>query len=325
MTTYTFEGKITALSSISHGGGESFGINQKLRREKFVQPDGSVRDVPVISGNSIRGLLRDKGMMHMCGALGYGTNDATGEVSGLPLPAFYFLFSGGSLSGGSKSVNIEEARRMRELIPLSSVFGGALGGQIMNGKLKVNKAIPICRETMHLLPEAYRPANPAGIYDYLQEEMYTRKDDEKSEKLRGIIDQGQRKLIEIAREAKELKRGTKDDVATETGQSQQMMYYVETFAPGTQFHWRLTLEDVTPLEFDALVTTLMVFSRSPYIGGKSAIGLGEIAVKFDRWMEIDSRAHVVSKEFEIGLAPGSAYLAHIDSHREEIRKHLAAF
>ena len=82
---------MTALSSISHNGGQSFGINSKLRREGFVQPDGSVEDVPVLSGNGLRGLLRDRGMLHMCRALGYGVNDTTGKVSGLSLAAFYFL------------------------------------------------------------------------------------------------------------------------------------------------------------------------------------------------------------------------------------------
>lgn len=59
MKTIEFAGVMTALSSISHGGGQSFGINAKLRREKFVQPDGSVEEVPVLSGNGLRGLLRE--------------------------------------------------------------------------------------------------------------------------------------------------------------------------------------------------------------------------------------------------------------------------
>jgi hypothetical protein len=35
MKTYVFETTMTALSSISHNGGQSFGINSKLRREKY--------------------------------------------------------------------------------------------------------------------------------------------------------------------------------------------------------------------------------------------------------------------------------------------------
>ena len=40
--TLELRARVTALSSIHHGGGQSIGINQKLRREKFMQPDGAV-------------------------------------------------------------------------------------------------------------------------------------------------------------------------------------------------------------------------------------------------------------------------------------------
>src|SRR3972149_5917726 len=126
--SYIFEGQVTALSSISHNGGQSLGITAKLRREKFVQPDGTVEEVPTISGNSLRGLLRDRGMLHMCRALGYGVNDQTGAVAGLSLAAFYFLFSGGALtSPGSRGVGIDEARKVRQLIPPLGGVGGARG------------------------------------------------------------------------------------------------------------------------------------------------------------------------------------------------------
>ena len=49
MRTYVFEGTMTALTSISHIG-ETHGINAKLRREKIVQPDGTVEEIPVIYG-----------------------------------------------------------------------------------------------------------------------------------------------------------------------------------------------------------------------------------------------------------------------------------
>ena len=87
---YQYEGVVTALSSISHIG-ETVGVNAKLRREKLVTPNG-IEEVPVISGNSLRGQLRDAGMLYMCRQLGYATNGH--QVQGLPLPAFYFRFSG---------------------------------------------------------------------------------------------------------------------------------------------------------------------------------------------------------------------------------------
>lgn len=320
MKTVEFQGVMTALSSVHHGG-ESFGINSKLRREKFVQPDGSVEEVPVVSGNSIRGNLRDLGMWHMCRALGYGEEDGDGVPLGLSLPAFYFLFSGGSLTKvAGRGLDIDRARELRELIPLVGVFGGAMGNQIMPGKLKVDKAIPICAETAHLLPGRYVEFEPESIWEYLQEEMYTRKDDEKDEHKRVLIDTEIRKLLEA--EAAE-KRGQlfQPPVQEDTGENQQMMYYVETLAAGTRFYWSVVLDDVTDVEFDAFVTCLVEFSRAPYLGGKSATGLGKVAVTFDNWHTIDSR--LGTNGVAADLPVGERYHQHLKERAADIRELLA--
>lgn len=321
MKTIEFSGIVTALSSVFHGGGQSFGINSKLRREKFVQPDGNVEEVPVISGNGVRGMLRDLGMTHMCHALGYGETGEDGRPDGLSLPAFYFLFSGGSLTKVSgRGLDIDRARELRELIPLVGVFGGAMGNQIMPGKLRVDKMIPICKETAHLLPETAVPESPESIWEYLQEEMYTRKDDEKDENKRLLIDSNVRALLEA--ESRSKREATKQPVVQEnTGQNQQMMYYVETFAAGTQFYWSVVLSDVTDIEFDAFATCLVAFSKQPYVGAKSNVGLGKVAVKFDNWQTIDSR--IVRSGTAVDMPLGHKYKAHLEQRGNEIRDLLA--
>lgn len=321
MTNQTIEwsGVVTALSSIYHGGGQSIGINSKLRREKFVQPDGTVEDVPVISGNGLRGLLRDRGMFHMCRTLGYGVNEETGEVRGLPLPAFYFLFSGGALTKDtSKGLDIDKARELRSLIPLVGVFGGALGNQIMPGKLKVDKMIPICAEITHLLPEPWRDAEVASIWEYLQEEMYTRKDDEKHEHLRQLIEPEARALLETAAAAKR-NAPSQPVMETDTGQKQQMRYFLESFAAGTKFFWSLVLDDVTDVEFDAFCVALGEFARMPYIGAKSNVGLGRVSVHFDRWHTVDAR-QATGNQLDTPL--GKRYQAHLEQHGDAIREML---
>lgn len=315
MRTYVFQGIMTALSSISHNGGQSFGISSKLRREKFVQPDYSVEEIPVISGNALRGILRDRGMLHMCKSLGYRVNESNGEVAGLTLAAFYFLFSGGALtSTGDGSIDIEKARELRSLIPLVGIFGGAVGNMIMPGKLKMGKAIPICAETTHLLPDKFRPPRAASIWEFLQEEMYTRKDDEKNEHLRGMISSPVRALLDGATP----KLAKTED---QNAHHQQMMYYVETFAAGTPFFWQITLDDVSDIEFEAFLTALAQFSRMPYVGGKSNVGLGEVSIKFDKWLQIDSRLDMSGTE--ISLPIGTAYHQHLQNRADEIRELLA--
>jgi len=320
MHTYVFEGVMTALTSISHIG-ETHGINAKLRREKVVQPDGSVEEVPVISGNSLRGILRDRGMLHMLRYLGYGVNQETGEVAGLSLPAFYFLFSGGALTKtASRGLDIDEARRWRDLIPLVALFGGAMGNQIMPGKAKIGKAIPICAETLHLLPSwcVEEGEEIESIWEMCQEEAYTRRDDEKNESLRQLIAPETRHLLETAAAEKRKKRGTDEDVAGSTGQAQQMRYYVETLAAGTQLFWDITLDDVTDLEFEAFAVALAEFGRSPYIGGKSGVGHGKVEIRFDKWIEINPRLAMDGRELTTPL--GDRYQAHLREHGAAIRE-----
>lgn len=317
MQTIVFEGTITAMTSISHIG-DSHGVNSKLRREKVIQKNGTIEEIPIVSGNAMRGILRDRGMLHMLKQLGYGVNDETGEVKGLSLAAFYFLFSGGALTKdvGKSGLDVDEARRWRSLIPLVAVFGGAMGNQIMPGKAKIGKAIPICTETAHIIPERFLD-NIDSVWELCQEEAYTRRDDEKNDNLRQLIAPEVRGLLQDAASVKRAKAGTKDDVEGETGQKQQMRYYVETLAAGTRLFWEISLDDVTDLEREAFFVTLAEFSRFPYIGGKSGVGHGKVSVKFDNWIEIDS--HVTNgKELSFGI--GNLYQKHLQECGDEIRE-----
>lgn len=317
MQTLVFEGTMTALTSISHIG-DSHGVNSKLRREKVIQPDGSVEEVPIISGNALRGILRDRGMLHMLKQLGYGINEQTQEVKGLSLPAFYFLFSGGALTkDAGRGIDVDEARKWRELIPLVALFGGAMGNQIMPGKSKIGKAIPICSETAHLLPPRFIENKVESVWELCQEEAYTRRDDEKNENLRQLIAPEVRGLLEAEATAKRQKASKGNDVEGETGQKQQMRYYVETLAAGSRLYWEISLDDVTDLEREAFFVTLVEFSRFPYIGGKSGVGHGKVSIKFDNWIEIDSRIAPTGKE--ISFALGNLYQKHLQERGNEIR------
>lgn len=319
MKTYVLEGVMTALTSISHIG-ETHGVNAKLRREKVVQADGTVEEVPIISGNSIRGILRDRGMLHMLAVLGYGVNKETGEVRGLSLPAFYFLFSGGALTSNvGRGIDVDTARKWRSLIPLVALFGGAMGNQIMPGKAKIGKAIPICQETIHLLPDRLQDGGQAleSVWALCQEEAYTRRDDEKNEGLRQLIAPEVRLLLEADASAKRTKAAYGDDVVEETGQKQQMRYYIETLAAGTRLFWDVTLDDASDLEFEAFCATLAEFGRWPYLGGKSGVGHGKVSIQFDRWLNIDPRMTATGQDVSFVL--GTQYMQHLQGKADEIR------
>ena len=312
--SYRFEGVVTALSSISHIG-DNFGANIRLRREKIVQTDGTVEDVPILSGNGVRGLLRDLGMRHMMAQMGNPP---------LSMPAFYFLFSGGTLTKqAGKGLDVDQGRSLQRLIPLVGVFGGAVGNQIMPGRLQVGKLVPVCLETAHLMPESMTTCRQvSSIYNYLQEEAYTRKDDEKDERLRYLLAEPERKLLDVKAETKKANKEAGNDIDTEAGQHQQMRYYVEVFSAGTTFHWWVELKDVTQIEFESFISCFVEFSKSPVIGGKGNVGHGRVAVKFDNWFEISPLLQSDTNQLSTPL--GTLYHAHLATERENIVAALGA-
>jgi hypothetical protein len=99
-----------------------------------------------------------------------------------------------------------------------------------------------------------------------------------------------------------------------------MMYSVETLSAGTVFFWRVVLEDVTDIEFEAFISTLLEFSKAPNIGGKGAVGHGEISINLDNWVQIDSRITLQGTEVDMKL--GSKYINHIKENGDKIRSHL---
>jgi CRISPR type IV-associated protein Csf2 len=319
---YRYEGTITAMSSIAHGG-ETKSTTQILRREKVVAPDGSVVSIPIYSGNAMRGILRDCGMRFMLRCLG------DPELS---IGALHFLFSGGSLTGkpmagekGAKklgestsSVPIGDARELMRAIPLVGVFGGACGSMIMEGKLQVGKAVPICHEAERLIPAKFRPSSTLTIWEYLQTEAYTRRDDSKREEMRSLLGADDRKLLDSA-QSKSRQKTITEQPDQDVGQHQQMRYHVQTFAAGTRFYWWLALRAATDLEFEAMASCLVEFARSPAIGGKTAAGHGQIEIKLDGWSEIGTAAVQTDA---IGAPLGKAYADHLTVNKDAIVKLL---
>ena len=273
MKTYIIEAIVTALSSIAHNGGEQNGVITQLRREKFMQPGGKVVDVPLISGNSTRGKMRDISFA----AVLTGKN---GEKIQVDTATFNLGFMGGSLEseGANKPLNLEKVRQMRVDLPMLSIFGCSIGNIILPGKIKVGKMYPVCKEIQHLLPEkVFTGIEVKSIWDLCQTEMYTRKDDQKDEHLREY-------LSDAAKEGEKVKA--------------QMQYYTETIAAGTRFYWKICIEDATDTETGAFLDTLNKFAQTPYVlGGNGRVGLGDIKMEIISTSTIDSAVDFKNDDF----------------------------
>lgn len=404
MHTYRFNGTVLLRTSLAHNGGEVNGTITQFRRKRFRALRGGWNEVPVYSGNALNGILRRLGMLHMLRTLGYDAEvlaeaaDAAAPVTdtvddggrppqdeqqglfgeeqerrikrgGLSLAAFYFLFSGGALtSTGSRGIDVEEARKLRELIPLVGVFGGAMGNQMMPGCRKISDLYPLCGELIALLPASFILRHETRLYDVLktqgdpkevlerlqfptgsldeiqrsrnmlaflaemymdpahsllQEEMFTRRDDAKNDRMTKLMSDNTRYLLESDRKAALARKNAgKPKAADEIGNKQQGIYEVETLMAGTPLYLTMTLEDASDLEYEAFFSALNQLHDKPYIGGKSGVGYGEISLHIDEWSSLNSRLSPMQQAIDLPM--GQRYYTHLQTHAADIRAFLAS-
>jgi len=270
MRTLILEGIVTATTQISHNGGEVNGNIAAFRRMCVIQPDLTCVDIPHVSGNSVRGKLRDVSAKHTLDLL--GDEDKPHKVG---IETFQLLFSGGALTSGKTEGDIDRQKDVRGSLPHISLFGGAWGNTILSGKMKINPLIPIGVETAHIIPKEVLSeikGELPSIYTYLQTSMYTRKENSKDMEFQPYLE---------------------DD--GNNGETSQMLYYIESIAAGTPFYWKVVLEDITEEEFGAFLNALSRFQNIPVVGGKSAVGFGQIDLSgLKKWTDIKKDGQILT-------------------------------
>jgi len=241
VTSITWSGTATARSSISHGG-ETRGTISMLRREAIIQPDGSTALVPIISGNNLRGRLRRVGEELLRDVLAY---------EGILTPATaHALRSGGALAKtSSEPLSGSRLATLRRLIPQLGVFGAAAGGRIIDGCLQVGKLIPHLVETQHITGQ---PSTATG-FDIVQVESYSHADEAND-------------------------HDNPAEPGCDVGDSQQMLFRIETFKAGLVFDCQVHLQRPTDLEAAFFADVLATYSQRALIGGRSAIGHGHLSL-----------------------------------------------
>lgn len=224
-------GRIKAITPISHSIGTE-GITSSLRRENFII-NGKVIQVPVISGNAIRGVLRRHGARAMLELLSITPAE-------LPPLAYHLLHDGGIIEEAVHiEPNVEFLQQVRKYLPLVSLFGGCVRQTPLSGKLIVNPAVPIVKET-----EPYTNVKASvRLADIVEEIPFSRRDDREVQRMSSPI---------------------------------QMLYFVECFVAGTEFVHSFVLKTENPLELGAFHAALQRFNEYPFLGGRSAAGLGQI-------------------------------------------------
>ncbi|MGL5825730.1 MAG: RAMP superfamily CRISPR-associated protein [Nocardioides sp.] len=258
MRTMTWDGTLTAISSIAHGG-ETRGTITLLRRELVATPAGDLVHIPIVSGNTLRGRLRRLGEELLRDAVGY---------EGLLHPAAaHALRGGGSLAKtGHEPLSGSRLQQLRELVPQIGVFGAAGGGTIINGALDVGKVVPHLSETAHITGAG----TTRSAFSATQLEGYTRQDDEDSHDFVGVIagtDQSAALAFDETGRPEPVLRG-----------NNQMLFHVETFPAGTVFSTWMRLRRPSPLEASFFLEVLDTFRGDGRLGGRIGIGHGQVRV-----------------------------------------------
>lgn len=248
MSIEKIEGKITAIEPISHIG-ETRSIDSKFAREKMMISSKAgitkVIEVPVISGNSLRGVLRRRAGYKFLELLGIRKETL---VEGLQ----HALFSGGMLKKGAEGGVIDTSfvSKVRQNVPYLSLFGTVLGQQMIQSKLDVGQLVPIACQTKGRTGID----SDISIYSLLDERSATRRDD-MEDKTKGIQDPEEQK--------------------------QQMRYTHEVLVAGTEFYHYFTLKSCNDIEKGAFWSTIADFSKYPKIGGLGCRGFGMIKLNYN--------------------------------------------
>lgn len=295
--TLTYDGTLTALTSIAHGGRDS-GTVHGFRRETLLDVNGrQMPGTPVISGSVIRGSLRRTAAKLMQAVLA-----EEGADHRLAFHHVHALTTGGSLTETRTSgevLNVERQAVLRDLVPMLAIFGVAGGGRILSGKLSVDKGIPIATETAFLgeVPVDYELSS---IWSLVAREPYSRVAD--------VLNGSAAHWVAPSDETQLLAPG-----------AGQMKWAQESLLAGTRIWHSLTFQDVTPVEASFIKDLLKAWSKTggkvgAMIGGQKARGHGRVRVDYDLAV-----TDVLGDPVDLAE---SDWLAHVAEHRGAAREAL---
>lgn len=285
MNTITWNGTFTAMSSIAHGG-ETRGTITLLRREQIAQPSGVLVQVPIVSGNTLRGRLRRIGEELLRDAVQYDGQ--------LHPAAAHALRGGGALAKtAGEPLSGNRLQTLRDLVPQIGVFGAAAGGTIIDGALDVGKVVPHLAETNHITG-----ANAtASAFTTTQIEAYTRQDDGNTHDFTPVVTPAHTLGTDLDLEP----------TAHPAAAGQQMLFHVETFPAGTVFSTWIRLRRPTALEAAFFVDVLAEYVADGRLGGRVGTGHGQTRVELTPTSELgtelpDWREHLSTHRDQVMVA-----------------------
>lgn len=200
--------------------------------------DNEIHTIPALHGNSLRWQLRNLGADHYLTTLWV-------ERWSAKLNFFHVLFSGGALEQMTQVLDIKYKKQVRAMCPFLSLFGSAMGNEMLKGKMMVSSLLPQCKEL---------GTGDISYWDMTSIVRYTRQDDAKWE------------------------HGDKRLKAEQEPKKQQMFYDIEVLNAGNILEWSIYLDTDDEIEIGAFHAMMRERQRKPFIGWVSRVGHGEVEV-----------------------------------------------
>lgn len=321
----TVELILRADQPVHHGDG-NFGNSAVIKRRRFQSADGSVRDVPYISGTSMAHHLREAGSYALLEAAGLLEDPQLTEA------AQRLLLNGGQVKGSSKALTRAEADELVELLPHIALLGGCVGNTIREGMTWSDSVLLVCEETAPFLPEWVgtwleeqgRRLTPEAALIAVEEGMRRTLDDHP--KATRLLSSGARADMDERLAKRERASRDDDDAAKLAAKSDAMIFEYETVIMGSLWYWRIACEVWSAIERDAFWVMLGAYLANPHIGGKSKRGFGRVSVVEMRGTSLptferpDPEAVTINGINSPELA---RYVAHVSERRERIVDFLA--
>lgn len=241
--------KITAIyktkSPLSHIK-ESVSNFSSFNQIKIFDDNNELIEIPVISGNSVRGALRNAGSEYLLTLLNKKVSK----------PVFHLLFSGGAISSSINN-DVDKAKEIRSEHPFVSLFGGAVCDMMLSGKMSIGNLYPIVKETKNITK-----IDSNISYKRLLSEIQSVKTDDSKDDIK-------------------YDKYIKEEYSEDS--KQQMIYETEYLTIGTQLYQEIILKQhCSELEIGAFIASLWNWlSNEAVLGGKSNVGFGAFEAVFN--------------------------------------------
>lgn len=317
----TIEIRATMLEPLHHGAGAS-GNTARLRKDEVILPDGSRAWVPFWSGNAMKHMLRNAGALYALEALGV-------QPGSLSTPVVHLLFAGGHLrKTGSAAVDLAQARRLADLMPILAICGYSAGNYMQDSRMRVSKLHLVCAENAWRLPPDLRDAPqalmPCG--EFVGEEMGTRMEPTGRSEVRAYLSSGDATRRD-QQATLALERSRSGEVVEKSEDTAQMIYEHEVILPGARLWGRIDYHGMRDMEILALQSAFYRACAGTRdgafiyrLGARSSIGWGTALVTLlGRELVFTAPREGEPEAMAIAQREGlSTYDAHLASHAQEI-------